>query len=67
MGIDAFRNNPTAVSVSHFLECAIQTASATPKYIICDKGQQFWCPMRITASTGIRPLWRSHSPRCALS
>jgi transposase InsO family protein len=43
MGIDAFRNNPTAVSVSHFLECAIQTASATPKYIICDKGQQFWC------------------------
>ena len=43
MGIETFRNNPTAVSVSHFLECAIHTASATPKYIICDKGQQFWC------------------------
>ena len=43
MGIETFRNNPTAVSVSHFLECAIHTASATPKYIISDKGQQFWC------------------------
>ena len=43
MGIEIFRNNPTAVSVSHFLEYAIHTASATPKYIICDKGQQFWC------------------------
>jgi transposase InsO family protein len=43
MDIDIFRNNPTAVSVSHFLECAIHTASATPKYIISDKGQQFWC------------------------
>jgi len=43
MCIETFRNNPTAVSVSHFLECAINTASATPKYIISDKGQQFWC------------------------
>lgn len=43
MGIDIFRNNPTSVSISHFLKRAIQTAGATPKYIICDKGQQFWC------------------------
>jgi putative transposase len=43
MGISTFRNNPTSVSVSHFLESAIQKASATPKYFICDKGQQFWC------------------------
>ncbi len=43
MGIDTFRNNPTSVSVSHFLKRAIHAASATPKYIICDKGQQFWC------------------------
>ena len=43
MGIETFRNNPTAVSVSHFLECAIHTARVTPKYIIYDKGQQFWC------------------------
>ncbi len=43
MGIDIFKNNPTAVSISHVLKRAIQTAGATPKYIICDKGQQFWC------------------------
>jgi putative transposase len=43
MCIETFRHNPSAVSVSHFLDCAINTASATPKYIICDKGQQFWC------------------------
>ncbi len=43
MGIATFRNNPTSVSVSHFLESAIHKASATPKYLICDKGQQFWC------------------------
>ena len=43
MGIETFRNNPTAVSISRFLECTIDTAKATPKYIISDKGQQFWC------------------------
>jgi putative transposase len=43
MGIETFRNNPTTVSVSHFLKRAIHAACATPKYIICDKGQQFWC------------------------
>ena len=43
MGFETFRNNPTAGSVSQFLECAMHTANATPKYIICDKGQQFWC------------------------
>ena len=39
-----FRNNPTSESVQRFLESAIET-SATPKYIICDKGKQFWCDM----------------------
>jgi transposase InsO family protein len=43
MGIAAFRNSPTSVSVQSFLERAIDNASATPKYIISDKGQQFWC------------------------
>jgi hypothetical protein len=48
MGIETFRNNPAARSVSRFLECAIHTASVTPKYIICDKGQASWysCPSR---------------------
>jgi len=39
-----FRNNPTSELVQRFLESAIET-SATPKYIICDKGKQFWCDM----------------------
>jgi len=39
-----FRSNPTSESVQHFLAGAIE-ASATPKYIICDKGKQFWCDM----------------------
>jgi hypothetical protein len=42
-GIETFRNTPTSVSVSHFLGCAIHTASVTPKHLICDKGQPFWC------------------------
>ncbi len=29
MGIETFRNNPTSVSVSHFLESAIRKASAS--------------------------------------
>jgi len=43
MGIETFSNIPTAVSVSHVLECAIRAASATPEYIICGRGQQLWC------------------------
>jgi len=39
-----FRNNSTSESVQRFIESAIET-SASPKYIICDKGQQFWCEM----------------------
>jgi len=43
MGIAIFRNNPTSVSIQSFLESAIANVRAKPKYIICDKGQQFWC------------------------
>ncbi len=43
MGFAIFRNNPTSVLIQSFLESAIVNASAAPKYIICDKGQQFWC------------------------
>ncbi|MCP4375860.1 MAG: transposase family protein, partial [bacterium] len=39
-----FKSNPTSESIQHFLAGAIE-ASATPKYIICDKGKQFWCDM----------------------
>ncbi len=43
MGIDLFTNNPASLSIQSFLESAIVDACAAPKYIICDKGQQFWC------------------------
>jgi putative transposase len=43
MGVATFKNSPTSVSVQSFLESAIHNATATPKYIVCDKGQQFWC------------------------
>jgi hypothetical protein len=43
MGIHTFRYNPTSLSIQSLLESAIVNASAAPKYIVCDKGQQFWC------------------------
>jgi putative transposase len=43
VGFAVFERNPTSLSIQSFLESAIINASATPKYIICDKGQQFWC------------------------
>ena len=43
MGVAAFKNSPTSRSIQHFLERAMDNAGADPKYIICDKGQQFWC------------------------
>ena len=43
VGFAAFESNPTSLSIQSFLESAVVNASATPKYIICDKGQQFWC------------------------
>jgi hypothetical protein len=72
MGIDLFTNNPASLSIQSFLESAIVDACAAPKYIICDKGQQFWCGafkdwcdrQGITPRFGAvgQPPWRTHSP-----
>jgi hypothetical protein len=43
MGFAIFRHNPTTLTIQSFLESTIVNAGAAPKYIICDKGQQFWC------------------------
>jgi transposase InsO family protein len=43
VGFAAFRSNPTSLSIQSFLESVLVNAGAAPKYIICDKGQQFWC------------------------
>ena len=42
MGMTIFKN-PTSLLVQRFLERVINDASATPKYIVSDKGQQIWC------------------------
>jgi hypothetical protein len=42
-GIAVFGKEPDSKQVSGFLAKTIRDAGATPKYIICDKGPQFWC------------------------
>ena len=43
MGIAVFRKQPNCKQVSGFLAKTIRETSAKPKYVICDKGPQFWC------------------------
>ena len=41
MGVTVYKKQPTSVQVRTFLGRLY--AKAKPKYIICDKGSQFWC------------------------
>ena len=41
MGVAVFKKQPTSIQVRAFL--GRLCAKAKPKYIICDKGSQFWC------------------------
>ncbi len=41
MGVAVFKKQPTSIQVRTFLGRLY--AKAKPKYIICDKGSQFWC------------------------
>lgn len=43
MGVATFRSQPKSADVCAFLGRTIRDASAAPKYLICDKGPQFWC------------------------
>jgi putative transposase len=43
VGFAVFESNPTSLSIQSCFDSAIVNGSAAPKYIICDKGQQFWC------------------------
>ena len=43
MGVAVFGKQPTGKQVRMFLARTIRRAKATPKYIVCDKGGQFWC------------------------
>jgi putative transposase len=42
MGLAVWKKPPTARQVRIFLGRAIRTNDAKPKYIVCDKGAQFW-------------------------
>ncbi len=43
MGFTVFKKVPLSRDVRCFLGCAMHQATAVPKYLICDKGKQFWC------------------------
>lgn len=43
VGLAIFRDHPTAGDIQRFLSRAIRNARCSPKYIITDKGRQFWC------------------------
>jgi putative transposase len=43
MGFAVFQKNPDSRDVRSFLGRAMHRAQARPKFLICDKGMQFWC------------------------
>ena len=43
MGFAVFQKDPDSREVRCFLGRAMHQAQARPKYLICDKGKQFWC------------------------
>ncbi len=42
MGISVWEKPPSSLQVRHFLGQSIARTGRSPKYIICDKGPQFW-------------------------
>ena len=43
VGFAVFGQPPTSEQVQSFLDRAIRTQGSTPKYVVTDKGRQFWC------------------------
>ena len=43
MGFAVFKKDPDSRGVRCFLGRVIHQAKTKPKYLICDKGKQFWC------------------------
>ncbi len=44
MRITAFKGPPTSEAIQNLLDGAIEEVGIAPKYLISDKGKQFWCP-----------------------
>ena len=59
MGVAVFPRPPNSEQVRAALGQAITQAKVTPKYIVCDKGSQFWSPGFKTwcKRRGIRPRY----------
>ena len=57
MGFAVFPTPPTSEAIRAFLGGTIADAKAVPKYLVCDKGSQFWCDgfKDWCRRTGIRP------------
>ena len=57
MGFAVFKDVPTSQAMRAFLGRTIDDAGAAPKYLICDKGSQFWCRgfKRWCKRRGIKP------------
>ncbi len=57
MGFSVFPDPPSSEQVRAFLGRTIAKAEAAPKYLVCDKGSQFWCDGFKTwcRRRGIRP------------
>jgi hypothetical protein len=43
MGFVVFKKDPCSRDVRSFLGRLMSQSQAKPKYVICDKGKQFWC------------------------
>jgi putative transposase len=43
VGFAVFFGSPTAQEVQRFLDLTVSRAGRPPKYIVADKGKQFWC------------------------
>lgn len=59
MACGVFKQPPTSADVQRFLSRATSKAGQTPKYVICDKGCQFWCDRFKTwcKRKGIKPRY----------
>jgi putative transposase len=59
VGFALFKQAPSSDQIQSFLDRAIKAGQSTPKYIVTDKGKQFWCRSfkRWCKHRGIRPRY----------
>jgi putative transposase len=59
IGFAVFHAPPTSSQIQQFLERAAQASGHTPRYIVTDRGRQFWCRgfKRWCTRRGIKPRY----------